>query len=369
MLNSPIKLALVESMLDRNTEAYYLNEAVDKDAFRKLPLKEAKLVRAEYALNEFVNATRKDVLDLIANSDEVDASTFDKISSEDLAFFKDLDNAQGDINRTKYNAAVISLLKTSMSVNDAMGSQQSPEQQEYSHNASIILRAISLLAQNARQLREIIQAEAANGDSKKLGTSFFKLAVYLIQVSADLLYSNSIQADFDYTTKVPTVASLRFEYPAGLIDNQLTYINFISSRLSNGSLVKALQPTLSEACDQAVEQVKLNENILDVIVGLVTHNTFTDLLLFPVYLIRFLIYSVRYTFNIYKNISTGIEASIGVQKARIMTKSDFESFKAGAQRRATVVNHANDQAEVKMRMEANQDKRALSNLQTSSVMI
>jgi hypothetical protein len=222
---------------------------------------------------------------------------------------------------------------------------------------------------SAGRLKQIIQKEATSVNNKQLGSAFYALSVYLLQTTGDLLYSTSLRADFDYSNKTPIANNLYFEYnndSSAMLDEMIMYITYLNTAFANGKIFSSLETTLQETFNDAEQKIILNESVLDTVFGLVSYYKTLDLLvLWPIYLTRAIAYWVMYTYTSLKNIALDVESSVELRKKQVVTKSEYDEYHNSAMKRGMAVSQSLARADVTMEMSAQEDKKALQNLQSS----
>lgn len=364
---SPVKQALMS-----RAKEFYLNDALHENIFHTNPEYITEAIGTCY-LNEAANAT-----DYIRSFfGEKSDNLYRDLSALKLnksPYFIDLERSGGDITKTSYYKTVGDLMKYSNSVNDQMiiGSTGSVSKgmSDYSNATAAIQQCIRYMEGNANNFRSAISKERTTANSRKLASMLYQSIVYLIQTTADILYSSSISADFDYNVKPPVAKNITFVYESGLIDEALEAIRTLNLALSNGTIRKFLSTGLQEDLDFALNQVSLNENIGDVVFSLISHFKMTDaIILLPIYLIRMVTYVIYYCYKLFKKISFNIEQSIELQKSKIVTRDQFDKYKHDTSKQGRVVGQNIRRAETTLEMEAGNDKNALNRMQQSNVLI
>ena len=353
------------SVLTENLCNNYTNEYLLKEDFRKLQGEDYKLAMMEYALSEYVNTSK--IIDVLFDGKDGKDSVFAdvEVSLKGNAYFNDIGRSAGDITRTKHHKDVISLLQYSEHANQS-SSYKSDGTVAFEQANYDIMKCISHFVKNAGRFKTIIAKEATNMNSKRIGTAFYKMAVFLVQTTADILYSNSLKAEFDYNVKVPVANNVYFEYTNGVVDEMLTFIRYLNGAFLNGKIFTAIEETLQESFNAATSRIELNEGVIDTVFGLVTHFKTLDLLfLWPMYLTRAVAYWVGYFYVSLKNISLDIESSLQIQKAQSLNKDQYDKYAHNAQVRGLKAQQAFAKANVTIDMGAKEDRKALQNLQGS----
>jgi hypothetical protein len=357
----------LNNLMESKVEYQFLNEYVDKRAFKKLDKSERQVAISEYALCEFVNASQ--IVDsLFKGKKSINNEELSKISMKDNAFFKDVDRTAGDITKTKYHKHLANLLNYAVATNQS-SSFKSDKTAEFTRNAYTVLDCMKNFEKSATRLKQIIQKEATSVNNKQLGSAFYALSVYLLQTTGDLLYSTSLRADFDYSNKTPIANNLYFEYnndSSAMLDEMIMYINYLNTAFANGKIFSALETTLQESFSDAEQKIILNESVLDTVFGLVSYYKTLDLLvLWPIYLTRAIAYWVMYTYTSLKNIALDVESSVELRKKQTITKSEYDDYHNAAMKRGVAVSQSLARADVTMEMSAQEDKKALQSLQSS----
>lgn len=353
-------------VLEENIKAQYLNEFTTESEYRKLTKNEKVINLSEYAATEYLNTTK--VIDAIFNNKKKSDTVFNDLEMKlsGTEFFKDVDRSTGDITRTKNHNNLKNLLHYGMDCN-ANNSYRSNETAAFDKNALVILTCMNLFAKNATKFKKLINHEATNLNSKKVATSFYKASVFLIQMTGDILYSNSIDAKFNYNIKPPVAENVSFAYTSGVVDEMIEQIQAINSAFMNGKIFKAFDTTLQEDFEDTINKISLNEDVLDTIFGLVTHfNTLDLLILFPIYLTRSTLYWIGYFYLSVKNINMDIDRSIQVTRGRNIDVDDFNMYVSDSKKKGEIVKNSFNKASATIDLDASTDKRALSDLRNSA---
>lgn len=354
----------LQENMEQKARSFFMNESVNADAYRKAPLEEKVSNAIHGALCEFANAST--VIDtLFKGRKAIDNEELAKISVKDNAYFKDIDKSAGDIKKTKHHTNMKNLLDYGVQMN-ASARRTTDAARQFDEAAHAILTCASMFERNSQRFRTIIMRENSTVNSKQLGTAFYRLSVYLLQTTADILYSNSLQAEFDYNQKVPVASNVYFEYNNGVVDEMLTYINYLNGAFRNGKIFNAIDGTLNEAFEDALDKISLNEGLLDTVFGMVTHFKALDLVvLWPIYLTRAMAYWVLYFYSSFKTINVDIDNSIKLQRQGVLGKAEYDTYKADASRRGMQAQQALARAEVTIDMSAKEDKKSLEQMQSN----
>lgn len=354
-------------LMESKVEFQFLNEYTDRAAFKALDKSERMTAISEYALCEFVNAGQ--IVDtLFKGKKSISNEELGKISMKDNAYFKDIDRSAGDITRTKYHKNLQNLLDYAVATNQS-SSFKSDKTEAFSRNAYTVLACMKNFEKSSQRMKQVISKESTSMNNKQLGSAFYALSVYLVQTTGDLLYSTSLRADFDYSNKTPVANNLYFEYnndSSAMLDEMITYINYLNTAFMNGKIFSALDTTLQENFSHAEQKIILNESVLDTVFGLVSYYKTLDLLvLWPIYLTRAIAYWVMYTYSSLKNIALDVESSLELRKKQVISKNDYDEYHNSAMKRGIAVGQSLSRADVTMEMSAQEDKKALQNLQSS----
>ena len=358
-----------QKILEENLRNQYMNEYTNSDDYRNLTKNEKVDLFAEYALNEFVN-TAGIVDALFHNKGNVDEQ-FGKIegSLKNNKYFRDIDNSLGDITRTKNNQNLKNILEYALHAN-YHNSYSSDGTDKFNYAARDILKCIDNFERAKNRLKSIITKESTRMNSRRIGAAFYRTSVFLVQMTGDILYSNSLKARFDYNLRPPVAKDIHYEYDSEVVDDMLAFIQYLNSAFANGRIFTALEDTLQEALEIASQKVSLQEGVLDTIFGLVTYFKSLDLLLlWPIYLTRAVTYWITYLFVSVNNIALDIDSSIAIQRSTTLTKEQYDDYASKAAVRGTKVSQAFSKASVALDMSAKEDRKALENLQSGSVMI
>lgn len=352
--------------LEENVKMQFLNEYTTEKEYRALTKNEKVLNLAEYAATEYLNTSRiiKTIFNNKKKSDNIFNGLEMKISN--TPFFKDIESSRGNIVETANHTKLKTLLKYAIETN-ASASVKSDAHDSFDKAALTILKCMTHFEKNATKIRQLLMAENTRLNNVNMIGSFYKASVFLIQMTGDMLYSNSIDVKFNTNIKPAVVESISFPYSNGIVDEMLEQIEAINNGFENGKIFKAFNNSLHEDFEDTIEKISLNEDVLDTIFGLVTHFSALDLLvLFPIYLTRSTLYWIGFFYLSFKNVSLDIDRSIEVTRGRNIEVDKFNRYVVDSRKKANVLQNSFQKASAAIDMDASSDKKALTTLSRSS---
>lgn len=359
-------MANLNNVLKENLQEYFLNEFTTVRDFRRLNEEDQMQNFAQYALAEYVNTSN--IVDALFNGKEDEV--FGKLGNtvKNTSYMKDITTSNGDITKTMYHKKIVELMDYARVTNSA-SSVKNDKTAKFDEYASTIMVCIRHFEVNKDKLKKLINNEAVVANNKGIALAFYRSSVALLQITADVLYSNSIKAKFDTTfgEGKATVSSIYFEYDTNVVDEMMETINYLNGAFANGKIFKAFDPTLQENFIDSSEKIALNEGIIDTVFGLVTHFKTMDLLiLWPLYITRSIVYWIGYMYATFKNITLDIDESIAMKKANAVTRDKFNQYQDRALSNGVKVQQAFRKADVTVSMNAKEDKKILTQMQSSS---
>jgi len=367
-----MKFKSVEDFFNEKSKEFYSNECLTESAYRRLSNTEKREVTLHSALSEFVSL--KDVMKDFYSKKMGDAERdFANMSDQNSRFFKDVMKSGGDFTKTEQYKNIQSLLSYSLEANDNNGKgingAQNAAQVSYSDAAMVIRNIIAQLVSKSSAFKQAISREMILPLEKRYAFSTYLVISYLIYSTADVLYSSSLKANFDYNQKHPVATDIYFEYNGGM-ENQLQYMSYFSKNFAKGAINKLLSGTLTEKLDESLENVMvLNESVLDVIGKLVLDSWISDIVMLPIYLLRSMVYTFKYLNVKFTNMSKDIEDSIKLQRASYIGKDDYEKYKTSAGNKLFALSQATTKAETAIDFESAQDKKSLNGFKSNNVII
>jgi hypothetical protein len=353
----------LNKFIDEYTSKFYLNEDVNPDSYRKLSLKDKQLTTSHLTLLEF--ASIKELIGNItkkAKKNDFDLEALQK--SGNMKYLKDIKDTKGDVTRCKNYSNIIELIKYSKAVNNRI-SNIDESQKNYLEKLNIIERAYDNLVKHKPLFVKAIVSELRDSnDTLKIATEFYSRIVGLLEVTFDVLYSASINAEFDYNVKPPMVKNISFRYSNELLDEPLMFIHYFNIMATSGKLKSMLEKINEDTYSLEVSiGRKLNENVLDVAFSLLSNSRIFDaIILFPIYLIRYITYLFKYMIASYNAINTNFEDAIKIKRSTNLTASEFDSYKKTTSGKDLKVQQSSRKSE----MESDRFIKTISKEQLSS---
>ena len=364
----PIKGNLPHNVLLENLSQHYQNEFLSESDFRSLQGEDQQVALAEYALSEFVNTTA--VVDALFHGKGSMEDQFGKVEKTiaNNALFRELDRSGGDITKVKDFRNLVNLLQYALECN-SRSAYKSDGTRSFDDAATLIMSTLRSFEMAKTRFQTMMSKESTRMNSKKLVASFYRMASFFTLVTGDLLYSNSLKANFDYNAKIPTATNVYFEYDSGVIDEMLVFVQTLNSSFNNGKIFTALGDTLQEALTNGVERIALNEGVMDTAFALISHfKTMDLLLLWPLYITRAITYWVGFIFVSVHNLQLDVDESLRLRSS-VMTKKDYDSYHTNAQIRGEKAKQAFTKANIAIESNAVEDKKALQKLQGNNASV
>lgn len=360
----------VSNFINEKTKAFYQNDLLSEQAYNRLNTTDKNSAKLQAVLTEYVNM--KEVFkDFFGGKVDSSEKELKALSNAKAPLFQQISKSAGDIRKVQDAANVRELLRFAISTNNSYtGSASKSDLYSFINVANNITDLFDKMAASANDFKKAMIREASVASDKRFVTNLYMSLAYLITVTGSVVYSSSLEADFDYTSAKPIVKNLYFSYKSDAVPEQVKYIGFAADQFRKGSQKKILQGMLNEEFEFAEERIALNENIFDVIVGLVAKSDLlSDLFLMPVYLLRWVVFSIKYLVGSIKSVSDNIAESIALQKQQLVTKDQFDDYKQRSNKLAFSMNQTAMKADSAVELEASKDKKTLNNLQSQGLVL
>ena len=366
----------VEQLINESARAFYTNEDVSPLAFSQLSATEKKEVAATLAICEFLNYSKNsETVKEVANpsgNDTVNGESYHPAASLSVAYFNKVLASKGDIKKTPNYTNNRALLSYARSVVHA--AKATPESDAFMKKLTEFELALTNLEKYAPDFGKVIEQENKDypDEKKRILTQFFTNLVVAVDVGIDVLYSSSIKANIDYSRNPAFVASVYFECKKDFMDEHITLVHYFNSLATTGKLRNILTSGATATLLDAKSRILKEENIIDVVFTILTSNKWTELLLLPLYLIRGVVYLVKYMSATYQKITSSVAESIAMIRKQTVTEEEFKSYKKQADSKALMFEQASKKAAIDISDSAKDNRDAIKELNSSvsaSVMI
>jgi hypothetical protein len=329
----------IEAFLDGFAKKFYINEDVSEASYKKLSPQERRQVSAEMMIHEFreVKALQESVFTALNEfADYKAANSFNSV------YFDKVRASAGDVTKTPNYANSQVLIKYSLNTAEKSSTTES---KTFVTKMQTLSDAAANLVKYRQKFQEAIKHETTkNGDdTQRVATQYYVNIVMQLDIAVDVLYSTSIKATFDHTTKQSYVKDLSFECAPTVLEDVCTNLHYFNSLAMTGKLSEILKGSNVDALDAASTRA-VNENVLDVAFGLLTQSKTIDLLMFPIYMLRFGIYCVKYLMAMYGKLSFSHDRSISMLRSQNVTQAEFVGYKSDATHKALMVDQATRKA-------------------------
>lgn len=345
---------------------YYMEEGVLPLSFNKLSENEVKQLKGELILQEYTALVSSIVAsfakEIVHNVD--DLITKSKTPALTKEQFSLATVTKGDISKIAGYKNVKELISFSKMINESIQSP-SREQSAYLEALSEFEKLLGNMEKHAPIFKQVLEYERNNGASvasvdSYFGTSYYyALAMFAFQ-EIEYLYSHSLKANVDMNQKTPRVKSVYFEYD-GSQSESVALAQIVNGSFHSGKardFLKSLttkagrknvigttdltngKPILEEV--QYYSEKLLTENIGDVAFAFINSSKFFDLLLLPIYFLRYSVYMTKYFFKSYSDISDNIDKALRISKATDLPMSEFNKYKNEVESRN--VKHSESQS-------------------------
>lgn len=329
----------IDSFLDGFAKKFYINEDVSPAAYVKLSAQERRQVSAEMMIHEYREFKGMNESVFTALNEFADYKAANSFNS---VYFDKVRASGGDVTKTPNYANSQVLIKYSL---NAAEKSKTDGAKTFIGKMQILSDAAENLVKYRSKFQEAIKHEAAKGvdDPARVATQYYVNTVMQLDIAVDVLYSTSIKATFDHSSKQSFVKDLSFESQASVLEDVCTNLHYFNSLAMTGKLSEILKGSNVEALDAASTRA-VNENVLDVAFGLLTQSKAFDMLMFPIYLLRFGVYCVKYIMAMYGKLVFSHERSIQMLRSQNVSQAEFVAYKNDAAHKATFVDQATRKA-------------------------
>lgn len=314
-----------------------------------------RLGLAAHALTEFKSMSK--IVDVVFKNVPND----NKVAS--LPFFKNVDAALGDVTRVKHYDDVKVILS-----HIALGSNSGARTDKNVYAAAVEIQTLlSNLERNKGIFKKAIQQESVEGN-REIVLSYFRSLCFLVFSSANNLYSSCLKADINNNMTPPLVDSFYFVWNEDM-ETAIRTIADINSTFRSGKAITAITGALREALEDGQDKA-LSEGVIDTAFGLITHFKVLDaLVLLPIYLIRMVTYWILFSYESIKNLHNDIADTRRIIEKRSVSESEYDDYVRIGQAATTRSDQAIKRADDFVSLNSANDKKELSAMQSSNVLI
>lgn len=362
------KRKLLDESLTEIVKGYYINEDVTPASFNKLSAKERALVGCEATLYEFLDLnihTSKNNA-VFSLGPETLGDTVKSAGALNKAYFDKIIASGGDITKTAHYDNCKVLIGYALSTNDRAAGN-SPEMKFFNDKITEFKIAIKNLEDHKDVLKHALAYENVtykNSPEQQIITQYYVNIVMSIDLGVDILYSASICADIDYTTKPAFVKSIRFECKKDFLSNHVAFIHQFNSLCMTGKLREMIS---KKSVDQLVlaKDKLMQENVIDVAFAILTSNKFTEALLMPLYMIRYCVYYAKYLSAAYTKIVFGFTESLAMIKKTHVSEEDFNAYKHSSDKKASAMSQASEKSALDISQQTQSRKQDFKELSSA----
>lgn len=361
------KETTVDQFLQEQAYQFFTNEDVNKFAFHALPAKEKHQICAHLALVEFTNfsGNPETVQDAVKTIDQADTASKDKFqasTSLSTAYFNRIIASKGDVKRTPNYTSNRSLISYSRSVCQSSAPTQGSK--AFLKKVSELEMCLDNLEKYASSFEKIMDHESKtySDEKQRILTQFYTNLVVAIDVGVDVLYSSSIRAKVDYSRRPALVSNVYFECKDDFMAEHLTLVHYFNSLAISGKLRGILDKGTVETLVVARDRVLREENVLDAVFAMVSSNRWADLLLMPIYMIRSVVYTVKYLSASYQKLTFSIGQSIAMIRKQSVTEDEFKTYKKEADFKAAQFEQASRKAALDVSSSSKRDVEKIDTL-------
>lgn len=354
-----------QSLIEEVSKGFFMNEDVSETSWRRLGAKEKAENTAAATICSLNSLLREDTPSLRdavkrgENAPTVDGTSYQPSSSLNNVYFNKVLASRGDIRKCpnyQNNTVLISYATETVHRN-----KRTKESATFLSKISVLEQALAQMVRYAPQFEKAIAEESRDEkeEKKRVITQYFLNLVVAIDVGVDVLYSSCIRADIDYNVRPAVVQSVNFECKStDFLEEHLTVIHYFNSLAVSGKLNQVLDARNHDALLMARDRI-LGEktNLMDIAFTLITTNKWTDLLLLPIYLIRSVVYMVKYLTAGYSRITFSFGKSLEMMKKSRVTAEEFKAYSGDAQKKASAL----EQASRKSAIDVSEDIRSSKN--------
>lgn len=382
------KFVGLTNLIESAIRDYYENENTNRFAFSKLTENEKKQCLSEVILTEYAElATQITSLGVTALKNHLEKSEHDKIQIIDqTGLNKVIFNSMGDVTKLPEYHHVEYIVSYSKKLNSIYPNPNA-FQVAYNNAITTIHNGLEVLRTHKELFKQAIQKElkytsADSLENRVISLFFFSLAYELFN-TANLLFGKCFVADFDFNRRPALATNIKFEYDGKSHEEDLAYLEAVNSWASKGAMrdylikfdvlagerdfmakeykkanyipVKRMNEGLRSLLDRHTSRL-LNENIGDVAYAFISSSKVLDLLFLPVYVIRYLIYLMKYTVVSYSLISKQIKDSVDILKKQNLNHDDYMKFKEKAEAASNEDERASHMAYARLDDHVKEDK-------------
>lgn len=337
----------IQHFIEEIAEKNFVNEDVSKFAFTNLSPKEKKEISTQAAIYEYAAMPVESTESLINEADEAKVGNgYKSANAFNSVYFAKVAASKGDITKTPNYAAGQTLIKHAIKANANVGSM-TPNMVFFNKKITIVEDASKYLLQYRQQFVEAIKMEQNeySEEGRRVISQYYTNMVVQLDLCIDVLYSSSIKAKINYATKPAFVQDVYFECGDDLLSDALTNLHYFNALGVSGKLRNVLNKKNIEDLVMAKDRLLTkNENVLDVAFGIITQNSVLDLLLLPIYALRYSVYAVKYLVASYNRMAFGFDTSLEMIRKERVSESEFNAYKSTSERKATAVNQASMKA-------------------------
>jgi hypothetical protein len=384
------KFVGLTNLLENAMRDYYENKDTNKFAFSKLSHNEKKQCLSELVLTEYaelaaqvaslgVDALRKQL-------DKQDMSTTQIITQ--MGLNKSVHTSMGDVTKLPEYHHVNYIVEYSLKLNSAYPNP-SHFQMAYNQAMGTVARGLEVLRNNKDLFRNALQKElhyvGENDLPNRIISLFFFSLCYELFNTANLLFGKCFQAEFDFNKRPAMVTSIKFEYDGKSHEEDLAYLEAVNDWASKGAMRDYLlkfdlnandkeyiakefknfnqiavrnESSLRELLGTHTSKL-LTENVGDVAFAFISSSKVLDLLFLPIYIIRYLIYLMKYTIVSYDLISKQIKSSVDILKKQSLTHEEYMKYKSHAEQISNEDERASTMAYSKLEDHVKEDKASI----------
>lgn len=387
LLNKEKKFVGLNNLIESAIRDYYENENTNRFAFSKLNENEKKQYLSEVILTEYAElATQIASLGVTALKQQLDSKgKNEKVQIITQAGLdKVIYNSMGDVTKLPEYHHVSYIVEYSKKLN-AVYPNPNAFQVAYNNAIYTIHNCLEILKSHKEVFKSAIQKELKYAapdelEQRVISMFFFSLAYELFN-TANLLFGKCFVAEFDFNRRPATASNIRFEYDGKSHEEDLAYLEAINSWAKKGAMRDYLirfdvltnerkevskefekenrivirNESLRSLLDRHTSRL-LNENIGDVAYAFISSSKVLDLLFLPVYIIRYLIYLMKYTTVSYSLISKQIKDSVDILKKQNLTHDEYIKYKEQANAISNEDERASTMAYARLEDHVKEDK-------------
>jgi hypothetical protein len=331
----------IEALLEGVSKKFFTNEDTDKYAFEKLSPRDKAEVAAQATINEFAS--------VMAEGETAISAARDTLLAEDATAGFKADNAFNEVYFKKVLASGGDITKTPNYANGQILIKYSLDNANASPAFIEKMGALQLASENMVKYKDYFidaikrELHDVKEDTKRIVTQYYVNMVLQLDVAIDVLYSSSLRANIDFTSKPAHVKSVYFECKDNTLTEALTNLHYFNSLAITGKLRSITSKESAEGLLAASSRV-LTENVLDVAFALLTTNKWADMFLLPLYAMRFVVYAVKYMIATYKKMTFSFDTSVEMIRKKTVSEPEFAAYQEDAGRKLLMVEQATHKA-------------------------